>query len=298
MFHAPSRTALADRAAGGADAPERGFDRRRPYARIVRVLLIEDDVAAQSLAVEELQAIADVAVASTLAEAEDAWASSGFDCVVLDLSLPDGWGLGSLLQLRRTVDAVPVIVLSGTQGPAFEGKALRSGAAKFLSKGDLAPGMLVDAVQEVLAADDAAASSAIAEVRRLGHMPSPVSRRMFGQTDYADDGRAEWDDLVGYYSDLLEVAIEEVAFESEGSVRGSLRDLAATLGSVRAGPRDVVRLHAAALEHQEGVRQGRSAPEFVHEARLVVLELMGYLASYYRAQALGASSTTAVEDDR
>lgn len=263
---------------------------------------MEDETPAQALLVRELEAVATSGVdtAGTLGQAFDAVKEHDYDCAVLDLSLPDGWGLDTLLQFRRHAPRVPVVVVSGTQGSAFEAKARRSGAMGYVQKGVMTPGQVAEAV--VAAVTDARAGlmvrDPIEELAAVGAHRSPVTASLFGQADLPDAMPDRFDQLVAQYGDLLELALERTAFKSEMAVSDHLRDLAYSLGTAGAGPRDVVRLHAKALDEQSEKRQGAGAPDFMHEARLVVLELMGYLASYYRQQSLGRVPTMEGEGER
>ena len=65
---------------------------------------------------------------SLLAESPD------FDCLFLDLDLPDLDGLQFLSELRRSRIAVPVIILSANDQAAMVDRCLRAGAAGYLSK--------------------------------------------------------------------------------------------------------------------------------------------------------------------
>ncbi len=56
------------------------------------------------------------------------------DCIFLDLQLPDLQGLHFLEDLRQLVPAVPVLIVSARQEPAWVYNALQRGAAGFLSK--------------------------------------------------------------------------------------------------------------------------------------------------------------------
>ncbi|MDM5181522.1 response regulator transcription factor [Massilia sp. DJPM01] len=57
-----------------------------------------------------------------------------FDCVLLDLSLPDGCGLDLLARWRRGVNPVPVIVMTARSGLQDRLAGLDSGADDFLVK--------------------------------------------------------------------------------------------------------------------------------------------------------------------
>lgn len=261
--------------------------------------MVEDDASARELIERELRAAdANVVPAASLQEAASALEAGDLDCVVLDLSLPDGWGLDTLLHVRRRAGEVPVVVVSGTQGAQFEAKALRSGAAGYVLKGSMTPGSVTGAVVDAIerARSGAVQSDPISELAAVGRERTPITAGLFGQRDLEDAIPGRFDDLVAQYSDLLELALERTAFADESHVSDHLRELAYSLGAVRAGPRDVVRLHARALDIQSELRQGAGAPDFMHEARLVVLELMGYLVSYYRLQTLGRDPASEESD--
>lgn len=90
------------------------------------------------------------------------------------------------------------------------------------------------------------------------------------------------DKLTGRYISLLDLSVERQAYQVQPDISGALRTIADELGGVGAGPREVVALHSQALRIKvEGLK-----PElkwaFMEEGRLMVLQLMGYLTTYYR----------------
>ena len=54
-----------------------------------------------------------------------------------------------------------------------------------------------------------------------------------------------------------------------------------------AGPRDVIDLHVSALQQRLDQAGREEAAALVEEGRLLVLELMGYVVTYYRSYTLG-----------
>jgi two-component system invasion response regulator UvrY len=70
------------------------------------------------------------------------------DVVVLDLNMPPPGGLEVLERLRRARSSTPVLVLSVHPEEQYAVRALKSGAAGYLSK-DAAPTELVNAVRRV-----------------------------------------------------------------------------------------------------------------------------------------------------
>ena len=72
-----------------------------------------------------------------------------WDVVVSDLSMPGRSGLDALQQIKLTHPNLPVLILSIHPEEQYALRALKSGAAGYLSK-DTAPDELVKAVQKVL----------------------------------------------------------------------------------------------------------------------------------------------------
>lgn len=58
----------------------------------------------------------------------------------------------------------------------------------------------------------------------------------------------------------------------------------------------MVELHSSALKRKTGAASHAKVQAYVEEGRMMVLELMGHLASYYRTYSLGA--TTMKMNDR
>jgi DNA-binding NarL/FixJ family response regulator len=67
----------------------------------------------------------------------------GFDCVLLDLSLPDGSGMQALRSVIAAAPRVPVVVLTGLSDSDVATAAMRQGAQDYLVKGRV-DGHLID----------------------------------------------------------------------------------------------------------------------------------------------------------
>ena len=118
----------------------------------MRILLVEDDAVDRKLVRRLLREVglpAEVSEAEDLAAAEAALGESeeGFDCVLLDIHLPDGDGVSLLERLREQGGApAPVIVLTGDDEDERARRCLQLGAQDYLVKGRLEPDGLVRAV--------------------------------------------------------------------------------------------------------------------------------------------------------
>jgi two-component system invasion response regulator UvrY len=73
---------------------------------------------------------------------------TGWDVVILDLSLPDRSGFQVLSELKRDYPGLPVIVLSMHGEDEYALRALRNGASGYVTK-ESAPEELIAAIQKV-----------------------------------------------------------------------------------------------------------------------------------------------------
>ncbi|HVO16749.1 MAG TPA: response regulator, partial [Alphaproteobacteria bacterium] len=128
---------------------QEAFDRIKSYAapRQKRLLVVEDD-AAERLSIGALLGHDDIeiATAATGAEALERLGREHFDCVVLDLRLPDMSGFAVLEAVRDepTLADLPVVVFTGRQLSAEEDAQLHTMARSVVVKGVESPERLLD----------------------------------------------------------------------------------------------------------------------------------------------------------
>ena len=105
----------------------------------MKVLLIEDNPGDVRL-IEEMLAESEVTSwevesVETLAGGLRRLEGGGIDVVLLDLNLPDSWGLGTLQKVLSPAYGVPVVVLTGLEAEYIGTEAIRAGAQDYLIKG-------------------------------------------------------------------------------------------------------------------------------------------------------------------
>jgi len=125
------------------------LERIRKYtlARTKRLLVVEDDARERSSIVELLkEADLEIVAAGSGEDALAKLASEEFDCVVLDLRLPDmsGFELLERLQEDERMRAVPVIIFTGRELSSDEDQRLRRAAKSVIVKGVESPERLLD----------------------------------------------------------------------------------------------------------------------------------------------------------
>jgi PAS domain S-box-containing protein len=112
-----------------------------------------------------------------------------------------------------------------------------------------------------------------------------VSARAFGLIPLREHLPNIFDTLVERYEDLMDTALERRAYKvEEDDYQGEVRAIAERLGSVGAGPRDVVDIHIAAFTRKRDQSHPRKIEAYAEEGRMIALEIMGDLVSYYRTR--------------
>jgi CheY-like chemotaxis protein len=131
------------------DGLESALSRIKEYAapRRKRLLVVEDN-AAERMSVTELLGHDDIEIATvdTGGEALDAIRQQMFDCIVLDLRLPDMSGFEVLERLREdeSLCDIPVVVYTGKQLSPEEDARLHTLARSVVVKGVESPERLLD----------------------------------------------------------------------------------------------------------------------------------------------------------
>ena len=117
-------------------------------------ILLADDHAVVRQGVRQLlldRGVArEVTEAQTGAEALDAVAAHSFDVVLLDISLPDMNGVEVLKRLKRKAPRVAVLMFSMYREDQYAVRALKAGAAGYLSK-TVDAAQMIGAIQQVAA---------------------------------------------------------------------------------------------------------------------------------------------------
>ncbi len=97
----------------------------------------------------------------------------------------------------------------------------------------------------------------------------------------------EFKGIVGSLEELIEMAMEQNVYKVDYDLSGKLRRMAEKVGTLRAGPRDLVQAYIHALQEKTKGQNGKKIRAYTEEGRLLLVELMGYLAAYYFNQCLG-----------
>ncbi len=118
---------------------------------MIRVFVADDHAVVRRGVVQILEEAPDMVAAgeaSTGREALRAMREHDCDVLVLDISMPDGGGLEVLKQLQTLKPNLPVLILSMYPEKQYALRALKAGAAGYLTK-ESAPNELIAAIRRV-----------------------------------------------------------------------------------------------------------------------------------------------------
>ena len=117
---------------------------------------------------------------------------------------------------------------------------------------------------------------------------SAVTAHLFGSAALHERAPAEHASIVARYGELLGVALDRRAYRGQGErLSDELRALAERLGDLGASPRELTEVHARALGVAVRGATAKKSQALLAEGRMLALELMGDLASYYRRRSRG-----------
>jgi two-component system sensor histidine kinase UhpB len=115
------------------------------------ILIIEDNPADFCLIEQMLLSsrlrIKNIYSAARLSEAVQIMEEHKINLVLLDLSLPDSFGIDSFLKIRNVAQKIPVIIMTGTTDSELALLALQENAQDYLVKGEFNKDLLIKSIE-------------------------------------------------------------------------------------------------------------------------------------------------------
>lgn len=123
------------------------------------VLYIEDNLddvcMIQDMLSMDSNAIIEVEGAQLLEEGLEMLKAKPYDLLLLDLALPDSFGIDTLLKVKAAGVDIPIIVVTGNENAQNGALLLELGAQDYLTKGLSSFGLLIKIIQHATIADEA-----------------------------------------------------------------------------------------------------------------------------------------------
>jgi DNA-binding NarL/FixJ family response regulator len=224
-----------------------------------------------------------------------------FDLVLLDLMLPNCRGVEALVRIRENHPQISIIVYTEVDDETIVIQAFQNGADGYLRLKNLDSDLLIYEIRSAKERQSyrqsleqrqrlAQQEKEFDELASLANLTTSITARMFGAETLQESLPEIFTELMQTYGNLLDLALEQRAFRVEHPISSHLRTLADKMGFLKASPRDVIELHTRTLREKNKDVTLAKAQMYVAEGRLMVLELMGYLTSFYRKYYIGLST--------
>ncbi len=270
----------------------------------IKILLVEDSPSDARLVTESLRdawaSRFQLEHVESLTEAVQLINSRHFDVILLDLMLPDSQGLDTVTQTHNHAPQVPIIVLTGVGDEEIGLKAVQSGAQDYLAKDQVAGELLsrtisysIERVKLLVELEEIRLREQhereLRSLERISRSPegeSALGTTALGAVPLRDENPEKFEALVDQYAALIGEALDDSLLGVERIVAEGLRNIGEELGSLKASQYDVVHLHTAAIRRKTETTRPQETQVIVEQGRQIVLELMGYVLSYYRDSSL------------
>ncbi len=252
----------------------------------LKILIVDDDPDIAGAFTHILQsADYDVISAATGQECLQIARGERPDLILLDVRLPDINGLEVCRRIKTDPELAQIAVINVTgmrTSKDDEVEGIEAGADAYLTK-PVHLRTLLAHVQTLLRARQTETAREFESLEQFPRLPhSAVAAQSLGLTPLRESLPDLFDELVQHYGELLDQALEQRVYKVNYQLAESLRALGDQLGFIKAGPRDVVQIHHAALLKKAANVTVSKARAYIEEGRMLILELMGNLVSYYR----------------
>lgn len=227
-----------------------------------------------------------------------------YHVILLDLSLPDSQGIYTVTEVNKWRDEQPIVVLTGNDDEALGLKAVRAGADDYVIKQEAGYSVLERSVRysierRRLLLEISESRKREQQAREFGSLDRLASNTAtsatsgtYGQIPLKDYDKNLFKMFVLSYQDLLDEALKQQTYRTKNTLSENIRSLGDRLGFLKVGPRDIIDIHTEAVKRK--IKDADNMPDkvqgYLDEGRIMVLELMGSLASHYRHFAFGQRS--------
>lgn len=186
---------------------------------------------------------------------------------------------------------IPVIVVTDDDAVLLELQTLQTTVQSYFLNKEINSQQLLQAVRQARSRHDflialrqnVSANDLFAEMDSLAGISSTaITAQIMGLADLANNVSLAFDEIVAEYGDILEGAVQRLVFEEKDDTSARLQELATRLGFLKAGPRDVILVHKTALRNKANEGHPARFGAYLEEGRMMVIELMGHLTTYYR----------------
>ncbi|MCB0162696.1 MAG: response regulator, partial [Anaerolineae bacterium] len=126
--------------------------------------------------------------AETFGQAINCLNNHTIDIILLDLSLPDMWGVDSVRRLKCHAPATPIIVLTGYEDEAVGAEVIQAGAQDYFVKGDFSGNIMLRAIRYAIERQQLMLKERRSSEERFRQVVSSISDHIY-VSEIKEDGQ-------------------------------------------------------------------------------------------------------------
>lgn len=213
------------------------------------------------------------------------------DVVLLDLGLPDSQGMDTVQRARKIAGSIPLIVLTGSNESGLQ--AISAGADDFLDKDLIGGGQLARVISYAaerhrlrVRLEQLESERELESIRQRSRPSNAqLASQLLGERSLRDVAPEIYEQSVDEFVMVVRTRLHNNAMGTADSEDKQMRALGERIALRNAGPDDVVSILTEAVDRQRlHVGPAQFGP-FVREARVALIELMGFVLAFYRRHA-------------
>lgn len=116
----------------------------------------------------------------------------------------------------------------------------------------------------------------------LSKSSTSVTSKIYEASAFFKNNKEIYNQLIEAYGNIIHKSIDSRIYKMEYDPSIELRELADILGFHKANPKEVIELHSDYYSQKIREAHPKRIKIYFEEARIILLQLMGYLVNYYR----------------
>jgi CheY-like chemotaxis protein len=254
------------------------------------ILVVDDEPVSRQMVrrlLDEAGIKAQFDEAESAADAIHILSDKKFDVAIVDYRLPDGTAVSILKSLRKFGRLhTPIIVMTAHAHQEAATESVQEGAQDYLPKEHMTSDNLQRAIRYSMQRHQLFHELMWSREKERREKELRLLQNAVTESGAAPSAMKTMPEIfnrfVRTYEKLLVKALDEAAYISNQQVPDLTRTMAHDLGDLRAGPKDVIDIHTAALKLAIEKVSKQREQAITEEARILLVQLMGFLVLHYR----------------
>lgn len=264
----------------------------------VNILIVEDNPGDIDIIKELLSSPSNLRVnlleANSLKAAKEHCDKTKCDLILLDLGLPDSQGMETFNKMSAAAQDVPIIVLTGLEDDILAEKLIGSGAQDYLVKGRFDSFQLMHSIQFSIQRNNFTKYLLKIESKNSDEYDnsilknysesnqSEITSNLYASVKLSKASKEIFLSQVAGLEEILMQNFESKFLKTDFNISEELEKMAHQIGHFNGTAKDVVEIYVTALHNIKLKESDKITSVISSDGKIILVELMGYLASFYQ----------------